>query len=171
MDGTAEVSLYDEATALPFARVVALPVHPGLEVAGGVTLAAGSAGRLEARAHLGGLHHAHLADTFTADVGLAAAAAPAWGGFAGAELGLGAALSVAPGGEYALEGGEYRSVGPAPHLAARPSFALELGGHTRGGVEVALRYRAWVEAPFAPGFIPVMVHGDTGLVLRLPWRS
>ena len=43
-----------------------------------------------------------------------------------------------------------------------------LGADVKRASRVSLHYRAWVEMSFAPGFIPVMLHGDLGLSLRVP---
>ncbi len=166
-----EAMVYDEATALPGSRVLGLPAHPGVEGGAALALAAGAHTRLDARAHLGAFHHAGLAVGGTLDGGLAVEHAFTFGAVVGAEVGVGALWSRGPDGEYVKDGGEWTFRHDAGLLAVRPSLAAELGwrlGAGGGAPRLLFRYRAWVEAPFSPGFIPVMIHGDTGFALRIP---
>jgi len=134
---------------------------------------AGQHGHLTARA--GAFSHADLVRAMHADLGLGLRHQTSWGLAASSELTLGGMLGASPSREFAADGqGVFEARDPRIRPQARIGARLALGarlGESPTAPSLMLHHHAWVSAPFAPDFIPFMLHGETGLTLRLPLVS
>ena len=165
------LSLFNEATALPFTRFVTLPLHPGIQAGTEFDYRVGLHTRLFQTANAYYFHHAHLNQGIGLSTDLGWEYRHRTGLTGGALLGVGYLHSFNVAEEHVLVDGEY--VQRADHGNARltPSLSLELGyclnRENLSGSKLFLRYQAWAEFPYSPGFIPLMTHINLHLGARI----
>ncbi len=167
-----EVAVYDTAATLPVRRTLGLPVHPGVEVGLAHALTRRDGRSLSATARLGAFSHSPLTRALTLDAGLQGAWRPASSGFVGsAEWLLGGQVGTPTQREFAPDGqGGFEERSGRVRAQVRTGLRLAVGwrlGRAPRAPELLAFHRLWVETPFAPGFIPVVPHGDTGLLLTV----
>lgn len=164
-----QVSLFNEATAIPFTRLVTLPLHPGVQVGTDWDLRAGAHTRLFQSANLSYYYHGQLNQALAFHTELGYEYRAPWGLAAGARLGIGYMHTFATTKEYAFQGGQYVERTDLGNARLFPSLALDLGyylGPDDRSPKLFLQYQAWAEYPYSPGFIPVMAHINLHLGLR-----
>lgn len=164
------VSVFNEATAIPFTRLLTLPVHPGMEVGTDWTYRAGRRGRLFQTANLSYYYHAQLNQGIGVHTELGYECRLPFGMVVGGLLGLGYMHTMATTKEYAWQDGGYVERRDLGNPRLFPSLSLDLGyclaKDQAGSARIYLRYQSWAEYPYSPGFIPVMTHVNLHLGLR-----
>ncbi len=172
-----QVSVFNEATALPFTRFLTLPLHPGVQVGTDWDYKVGKRSRLYQAVQLSYYYHGQLNQGVGLHTELGYEYRHRTGLAAGALLGLGYLHTFATTREYAFQDGQYVERRDFGNSRLYPSLSLELGHYLRRAdarsPKVFLRYQAWAEYPYSPGFIPVMTHINLHLGVRcfLPTRS
>lgn len=172
-----QVSVFNEATALPFTRFLTLPLHPGVQVGTDWDYKAGNRSRLYQAVQLSYYYHGQLNQGVGLHTELGYEYRHRSGLAGGALLGLGYLHTFATTREYAFQDGQYVERRDFGNARLYPSLSLELGHYLRRAdarsPKVFLRYQAWAEYPYSPGFIPVMTHINLHLGVRcfLPTRS
>ncbi|MCB9693457.1 MAG: hypothetical protein H6736_16725 [Alphaproteobacteria bacterium] len=170
-----ELAAYDTATTLPLRRMLAPPLHPGVEIGLARQLTRRENGGIGTSVRLGGFVHAPLVRAMTLDVGLDGALRHPVGlvGVVGWQLGVQAGMPTEP--EHVADGaGGFEQRAGRVRAQMRTGLRVAAGwrlGRSARAPELLAFHRVWVETPFAPGFIPVVPHGDTGLLLSLPLGS
>ncbi|MFN8394462.1 MAG: hypothetical protein U0176_07295 [Bacteroidia bacterium] len=164
------VSVFNEATAIPFTRLLTVPVHPGMQVGTDWDYKAGTHGRLFQTANLSYYYHAQLNQGIGAHSELGYEYRWRFGLVTGALLGLGYMHTLATTKEYAFQDGQYVERNDGGNSRLYPSLSLDVGYCLRRAdvlsPKVFLRYQAWAEFPYSPGFIPVMTHVNLHLGMR-----
>lgn len=156
------ISIFNEATAIPFTRLVTTPIHPGIQVGTEWDYHVKAHSRLFQTANLQYYYHRYLCQGvgISSELGLEHRFS---GGFSIAGLfGLGYMHTFTTAEEFVFENGTYTQKGDAGTGRLTTSLAIDLSYSLykmdAQGTRVFLRYQPWLEYPFSPGFIPVMTH-------------
>lgn len=168
---SAEVAIFNEATAVPFTRFITVPVHPGLQVGARRDIAAGDHHRVPVGVHLGYFHHAHLAQGFYVGGDLGYEWRAGFGVSLAATLGVAYLRTYTTGPEFQFKNGAYIRRPDKGNGRVMPSLSFDAGYHLGGEprrTQLFLRYRSWIEYPYSPGFIEVMSHIDLHVGVRIP---
>lgn len=156
------VSVFNEGTALPFTKFLTLPIHPGVQLGTEFSYHRKGPNRIYQTANLGYFYHNYMAQGYYLNTEIAYEFRAKFGLAFGALLGVGYLHTFSTQAEYALSNGAYLRKRDKGNPRFMPSLALDLGYYIRGkntpGTKIFLRYQAWAEYPFSPGFIPLMTH-------------
>jgi len=156
------VSVFNEATAIPFTRFFTAPLHPGIQLGTEFNLKSINHSRLFQTANISYFYHNYLAQ------GIALYTEFGYeyrmkSGFAFEGLfGLGYMHTFATTEEFAFSNGQYHKKADAGNARLFPSLTLDVGYYLKkaeiSSPRIFLRYQSWVEYPYSPDFIPVMTH-------------
>lgn len=161
-DFPVNISVFNEATAIPFTKIITLPVHPGLQAGIETDYRSWKHSRIYQTANLSYFFHNHLNQGLGLDTEFGYEYRAGSGFSLGGLLGIGYMHTFATTGEYIFKGGQYEE--EADHGNARffPSLSLDAGYYINPGSKfnprVFIRYKSWIEYPYSPDFIPVMAH-------------
>lgn len=168
------ISIFNEATAIPFTRLLTTPVHPGIQLGTEWNYKVKDHSRLLQTANLQYYYHRYLCQGvgISSELGFEHRFSS---GFSMAGLfGLGYMHTFTTGEEFVFEDGTYREKTDQGAGRLTTSLAIDLGYYIKKmdtlSPKVFLRYQPWVEYPFSPGFIPVMTHINlhAGVKIFLP---
>lgn len=157
-----QLSLFNEATAIPFTRFFTVPIHPGIQIGTSFNYKQKQAARFFQTANVFYFYHKHLnqAIGLNTEVGYEHQLSSGFA-FAGL-LGIGYLHSLGTAKEFVFANGHYQEKTDKGNARLSPSFALDLGYYwkksERNSPKIFIRYQAWAEYPYSPGFIPVMTH-------------
>lgn len=156
------ISIFNEATAIPFTRFITTPIHPGLQAGTSFTYHQKNKSRLFQTANLSYFYHRYLSQGIGLNTELGYAYRTHSGLSFEGLFGLGYLHTFATGPEYLFEDGQYTKRNDRGNARLTPSISLGLGYCLHpdeiNSTELFLRYQAWVEYPYSPDFIPVMTH-------------
>jgi hypothetical protein len=156
------VSVFNEATAIPFSKFFTLPIHPGLQVGTEFNYKATAHSRLFQTANLSYFYHAQLNQGIALSSELGYEYRLRMGLAFSGLVGIGYLHTLATTKEYVLQNGQYTEKSDRGNARLYPSLSLDLGYYLRKddarSPKIFLRYQAWAEYPYSPGFIPVMTH-------------
>jgi hypothetical protein len=144
------ISVFNEATAMPFTRFVSVPVHPGLQIG--------------TEFNYKNKKHHHLYQTLKAGYINTEFGYDYKFGFGlnlKTALGVGYMHTFTTQQEYRLINGHYEQKPDKGNSRVMPSFSLGLGFRLKKGntsPELFTNYQTWLEYPYSPGFIPLMAH-------------
>jgi hypothetical protein len=165
------LSLFNEATAIPFTRIVTVPVHPGIQAGTEWDYKVKSHSRLFQTANLLYYYHQHLNHAIgaTTEIGYELRTKPGLS-FTG-QFGLGYLHTFSVGEEHTFVDGTYVQRADRGNPRLMPSLSLDVGYYLNKesvtSPKLFLRYQSWIEYPYSPGFIPVMTHINLHLGVRL----
>jgi len=156
------ISLFNEATALPFTRFLTFPVHPGIQVGTEFNYKIKTQTRFYQTANISYFYHNYLnqgiglytevAYEYRLKFGLA---------FTGL-FGLGYMHTFATTEEFTFTNGQYEKKTDRGNARLFPSLSLDIGYYIikdkPNSPKIFLRYQSWIEFPYSPGFIPAMTH-------------
>lgn len=156
------ISIFNEATAIPFTRFVTTPMHPGLQLGTEFNYKVKKHTRLFQTANISYFYHNYLAQgiglntefgyEFRIKFGLA---------FSGL-IGIGYMHTFATAKEYSFSNGQYVKKADRGNARLYPSFAIDIGYYLKkknlNNPKIFVRYQSWAEYPYSPDFIPVMTH-------------
>lgn len=156
------ISLFNEATAIPYTQFITVPFHPGIQLGTEFNYKTKGHSRLFQTASINYFYHNHLNQgiglysefgyEYRIQLGLA---------FSGL-FGLGYMHTFATAEEFSLTNGQYESRPDRGNPRLFPSFSLDIGYYLNSenqySPKIFIRYQSWAEYPFSPGFIPVMTH-------------
>lgn len=156
------LSVFNEATALPYTRFFTTPVHPGIQASTEFVYKEWQQGRLIQSAGLNYFYHHQLNQglgLFT-ELGYEYRI-PSGFAFTG-WLGIGYMHTFATEEEFTFSEGGYQRKPDGGNARFFPSFSLDIGYYMNkvdaSGPKLFLKYQSWVEYPYSPGFIPLMTH-------------
>ena len=164
------ISVFNEATALPFTKLITIPVHPGLQLGTEFNYRERASTRLFQTANLCYFYHHHL----NQGIGIFSELGYEYrlpAGFSFTSLfGLGYLHTFATAEEFTFSNGQYEQRADLGNARLFPSLSLDIGYYMKRenatGPKIFLRYQSWIEFPYSPGFIPVMTHINFHLGLK-----
>ena len=157
-----KVSVFNEATAIPFNDLFTSPIHPGAQIGTEFKWKESKRTRLYPSVTLGYMFHNNLFQgvylngemgfDFKFNFGLNLKSA----------IGLGYLHTFSTQQEFQLKNGIYESKSDQGNARIMPSLSLGFGYRlnpkSSDSAEVFVLYQSWIEYPYSPGFIPVMAH-------------
>ncbi len=156
------ISVFNESTAIPFTRAFTTPIHPGIQLGTEFNYSVKEHSRWFQTADASYFYHNYL----TQGIGLNTAAGYEYRFRFGLALqgllGIGYMHTFATGSEFFLSGGKYEERSDRGNARLTPSLSFDIAYYLvrdkRNSPKVFIRYQAWAEYPYSPGFIPVMTH-------------
>lgn len=164
------ISVFNEATAMPFTRFISTPVHPGLQVGTEFSYKNTKHHYLHQTLNAGYVYHRYLYQGGYVNTQLAYDYKFGFGLNLKAALGVGYMHTFTTQQEYRLINGHYEQKPDRGNARVMPSFSLGLGYRLKKGdtaPEVFTYYQTWVEYPYSPGFIPLMAHTNLHLGIKI----
>lgn len=156
------ISLFNEATALPFTRFITSPLHPGMLVGTEFNYRTKKHTRLFQTANISYFYHRQLNQGIglMTELGYEYRSNP--GIAVTSLLGIGYLHSFVTKEEFTFKNGQYFKKADRGNARFVPSLSVDLGYYlqhkNRFSPKIFFRYQAWAEYPYSPGFIPVMLH-------------
>jgi hypothetical protein len=159
------ISVFNEATAIPFTKLITTPVHPGVQV--------GSAFSYKERKHIhlfqtiniGYIFHRNLYHGFFINTELGYDYKLNVGLNVKGAFGLGYLHTFTTQKEYQFKNGKYNSGRDKGNSRLMVSLSTGLGYRLQKknqySPEIFMMYQGWAEYPYSPGFIPAMTHINT----------
>jgi hypothetical protein len=155
------ISVFNEATAVPFTRFFTTPVHPGIQVGTEFNYKIKEHGRLFQTANLSYFYHNYLNQGIGITTELGYEYRFTFGLAFEGLLGVGYLHTFATTEEFVFNDGQYEKKTDIGNSRLYPTLSLDIGYYFRPGItspKIFLRYQAWAEYPYSPGFIPLMTH-------------
>lgn len=156
------VSIFNEATAIPFTSFITTPFHPGIQLGTSFNYLNTQHSGFFQTVNVCYFYHNYLAQ----GVGLFTEAGYEYRIKAGlafsALLGAGYMHTFTTSEEFTFENGKYVKRADYGNARLYPSFSLDAGYYLKKGSKTSskifIRYQSWVEYPYSPDFIPIMPH-------------
>ena len=165
------ISIFNEATAIPFTRFITTPVHPGLQAGSGFTYKERNHMHLFQTFNIGYIFHSKLYHGFFVNTELGYDYKFNFGLNIKASAGIGYLHSFTTQKEYQFENGSYQSGRDKGNSRAIFSFGTGLGYRIQKNKlyspEIFMMYQSWAEYPYSPGIIPLMTHANLQLGTKL----
>lgn len=156
------VSVFNEATAIPFTTLLNKPIHPGFQIGTELEWKEGNHFRLYPAINLGYMYHQKLFQGIYANLEIGFDYKTSFGLNLKSKLGAGYLHTFATQQEFQLNDGHYTSRRDKGNSRFMPSLSLGIGYDVRRNdpysPEIFMLYQAWIEYPYSPGFIPLMSH-------------
>jgi hypothetical protein len=156
------ISIFNEATAIPFTRFFTTPIHPGIQLGTEFNYKINEHSRLFQTANVCYFYHNYLAQ----GIGLFTELGYEYRlkvqlTFAGL-LGIGYMYTFATTEEFTFSNGYYEKKADKGNARLYPSLSFDIGYDVKrnemNSPRIFMRYQSWIEYPYSPGFIPVMTH-------------
>ncbi|NOT90152.1 hypothetical protein [Ferruginibacter sp.] len=161
------VSVFNEATAIPFTKFVTTPVHPGIQVGSNFWNRERKHTHLFQTFNIGYFFHSKLNHGFFTNTELAYDYKFNFGLNIKTSIGIGYLHSFTTQKEYQFENGSYKSGRDKGNSRVMFSLGTGLGYRLQKSnlysPEIFMMYQSWAEYPYSPGFIPVMTHTNLQL--------
>ena len=156
------ISVFSEATTIPFTTFLNTPIHPGVQVGTEFEWKEGHHFRLYPAVNAGYMFHRKLFQGFYANVELGFDFKTSFGLNLKSKLGLGYLHTFTTQQEFQLQNGHYESKRDNGNSRIMPSITLGIGydllRNDPYSPEIFILYQSWLEYPYSPGFIPLMSH-------------
>lgn len=156
------VSVFNEATTIPFTTFINSPIHPALQVGTEFEWKRTKHFRFYPVVNIGYMFHQNLFQGCYANAELGIDFKASFGLNLKSKLGLGYLRTFTTRQEYQYKNGVYRSEIDRGNSRLMPSLTLGLGydlhRNDPSSPEVFMLYQSWLEYPYSPGFIPLMSH-------------
>lgn len=157
-----KIAVSNEATAIPFTRFFATPIHPTIQIGTEYFYKTGPHFDVYQTGNLGYIFHNYLYQGLYLNTGIGYDYKFDFGLKLKSTFELGYLHTFTTQEEYQLENGEYVNGPDVGNSRLMPVLSLGLGyiitKEDRVRSEVFLLYKSWVEYPYSPDFIPVMTH-------------
>lgn len=161
------ISVFNEATTIPFTTFMNSPIHPGVQVGTELDWKESKHFRLYPTVNVGYMFHNKLFQGLYANVELGVDYKTSFGLNLKSKVGLGYLRTYTTQQEYQLKNGQYESDRDKGNSRIMPSLTLGMGYDVRKNdpysPEIYVLYQSWIEYPYSPGFIPVMAHTNLHL--------
>lgn len=161
------ISVFNEATAIPFTRFITTPVHPGVQAGSGFSYRERKHTHLFHTFNIGYVFHNKLYHGFFITTELGYDYKFNFGLNLKTSLGIGYLHSFSTQKEYQFKNGSYKSGRDRGNSRVLLSLGTGLGyrlqKNNRYSPEIFMIYQGWAEYPYSPGFIPVMTHTNLQL--------
>ncbi|MBD8490757.1 hypothetical protein IFO69_18540 [Echinicola sp. CAU 1574] len=156
------LSLFNQATALPFTSFFSTPVHPGIQIGTEFNYSTKAGSRFFQTANLSYFYHNYLAQGVGLSSELGYESRLKNGLAITGLLGLGYMHTFTTSEEFTFSDGTYHKQNDKGNSRLFPSLSLDLGYYLNpsrdSSPKVFVRYQSWAEYPYSPGFIPAMTH-------------
>lgn len=164
------ISIFNESTALPFTRLITLPIHPGMQIGTEWNYRARPHNKWVQTAHVSYFFHRYLFQGVALQSEIGHEYRFNWGISLRAMAGVGYLHTFGTAPIYVLENGQYVKKLDKGNARVMPSLSLGVGYDLQKQVptspRVFIAYQSWVEYPYSPGFIPLMTHINLHLGVR-----
>ena len=156
------ISVFNEATAVPFTRFFTTPIHPGIQVGTEFNYKIKEHGRLFQTVNLSYFYHNYLSQGIGITTELGYEYRLTFGLAFEGLLGVGYLHTFATTEEFVFKDGHYEKKTDIGNSRLYPTLSLDVGYYFRqsdkNSPKIFLRYQSWAEYPYSPGFIPLMTH-------------
>jgi hypothetical protein len=156
------ISLFNEATAIPFTKIVTLPVHPGLQIGTDINYRVKENSRIFQTANISYFYHNHLNQGIGINSELGYEYRTGFGLALSGLLGVGYLHTFATTEEFTFKNGQYVKKTDRGNARFFPSLSIDAGYYlfkeSERSPKIFIRYQSWIEYPYSPDFIPVMTH-------------
>lgn len=156
------ISVFNEATAIPFSKIITTPIHPGIQVGTEFEYKNEQRYRWFQTANVSYFYHNHLMQGVGINTELGYEHHLFENFSVSGLLGLGYMHTFTTKQEYAFTNGHYEKKPDKGNARLYPSISFDLGYSLKKGVnespQIFIRYQSWAEYPYSPGFIPIMTH-------------
>lgn len=157
-----KIALINEATAVPFYRIINTPIHPGLQVGTEFEWKESRTLRLYPAVNIGYMFHKRLFQGVYVNAELGFDLTFNFGLNLKSTVGLGYMHTFATQEEFQFKDGQYKRGWDRGNPRIIPSFGVGFGYRVNPkktkSAEVFVMYQGWLEYPYSPGFIPLMSH-------------
>jgi hypothetical protein len=161
------IAVFNEATAVPFTKLITTPVHPGVQAGTGFFYNQRKHSQLFQSFNLGYIFHSKLYHGFFVNTELGYDYKFNFGLNIKTSVGIGYMHSFRTQKEYQFKNGSYESRPDKGSGRATVSLGTGLGYRLQKknnySPEIFMMYQGWAEYPYSPGFIPVMTHTNLQL--------
>lgn len=161
------ISVFNEATTIPFTTFLNSPIHPGIQLGAEFEWKRGEHFRLYPSLNVGYMFHKNLFQGVYANLEIGWDFKTSIGLNLKSKIGAGYLQTYATQQEFQFEKGEYTSRSDKGNARIMPSISLGIGYDLRKNdphsPEIFMLYQAWLEFPYSPGFIPIMTHTNIHL--------
>lgn len=161
------ISVFNEATAIPFTKLITMPTHPGVQAGSGFSYRERKHTHLYQTFNIGYIFHSKLYHGFFVNSELGYDYKFNFGLNIKASAGIGYLHSFTTQKEYQFENGSYQSGRDKGNNRAMFSLGTGLGyrlhKNNPHSPEIFMMYKGWAEYPYSPGFIPLMTHTNLQL--------
>lgn len=156
------LSLYNEATAIPFTRFFTTPIHPGIQLGTEFNYKMKEHSRLFQTANICYFYHNYLAQGIGLNTELGYEYRLNSGLALAGLLGVGYMHTFATTEEFSFSNGQYEKETDKGNARLYPSLSIDIGYYLKkkekNSPKIFIRYQSWVEYPYSPDFIPIMTH-------------
>lgn len=156
------ISMFNEATAIPFTRLITTPIHPGIQLGTEFDYRHRTHSRFFQTANVCYFYHNYLTQGIGINSEVGYEYRLTCGAAFTALLGAGYLHTFATAEEFTFSNGHYEQKPDRGNGRLFPSFSIDAGYYLKRDNEnspkVFIRYQSWIEYPYSPGFIPVMGH-------------
>lgn len=172
-----QISLYNEATAIPFTKLITTPIHPGIQVGAEFTYKETEHFRLFQTVNLSYYFHEQLNHGISINTELGGEYLTSSHFSFGALIGVGYLHTFATTKEYVFGDGQYTIATDKGNARIAPSLSLDVNYQLNKieltSPKIFVRYQSWIEYPYSPGFIPLMSHINVhiGAKFNLPLNT
>ncbi len=157
-----DISLFNEATAIPFTRFFTTPIHPGLQLGTEFNYKIKEHSRLFQTANICYFYHNYLAQGIGLNTELGYEYRLKSGFAVAGLLGVGYMHTFATTEEFTFSNGQYEKNADKGNARLYPSLSFDIGYYLikadNNSPKIFIRYQSWAEYPYSPDFIPVMTH-------------
>jgi len=157
-----KIAIGNEATAVPFTKLLTNPIHPTLQVGTEYIYKNKPHSVLYQTANLGYIFHKYLYQGVYINTGIGYDYKTNFGINLKTNFEIGYLRTFATQDEYQLQNGEYQQGNDKGNSRIAPTFSIGIGysfkKEEETSSEVFILYKTWIEYPYSPGFIPLMSH-------------
>lgn len=165
------ISLFNESTAIPFTRLITLPIHPGIQIGTEFNYKAKEYSRFFQTANICYFYHNYLAQGIGLNTELGYEYRLKFGLAFSGLLGIGYMHTYATTEEFTFSNGHYEKKADKGNARLFPSLSIDIGYYLKktekNSPKIFIRYQSWVEYPYSPDFIPVMTHINLHIGVKL----
>jgi opacity protein-like surface antigen len=159
------ISVFNEATAIPFTKLITTPVHPGIQAGTSFSYKERKRSHLFQTINIGYIFHRNLYHGFFINTELGYDYKLNFGLNIKGNFGIGYLRTFTTQKEYQFKNGKYNSGSDKGNSRLMASVSTGLGYRLQKknlySPEIFMLYQGWAEYPYSPGFIPVMTHINT----------
>lgn len=158
------VTVFNEATAIPYTRLFTKPIHPGIKL--GTEFNYRNKQNFNSRifqtVNICYFHHNYLEQGIGLNTELGYEYRFKFGFAASGLLGIGYMHTFSTQEEYTFSNGKYVKKADKGNPRLYPSLSLDLAYYLKKteikSAKLFIRYESWAEYPYSPDFIPLMTH-------------
>lgn len=156
------ISLFNEATAIPFTRFITIPIHPGIQLGTEYNYKNKEHFRLFQTVNISYFYHNYLEQGIGLNTEFGYEYRFKFGLSISGLLGAGYMHTFSTTEEYTFSNGQYVKKVDRGNARLFPSLSFDIGYYLKKSetksTKIFIRYQSWAEYPYSPDFIPVMTH-------------